>query len=108
MAMTTDSYCVSSLNPIFPCWGKQLYPTASDYMLKNSAQNSGYIIPIRDEEVIRNEGNIFLQERSIIYFGKDEKSYAKDYKQKSKGNNKSYRKKGFLKQPGGASCDQRR
>ena len=108
MAMTTDSYCVSSLNPIFPCWGKQLYPTASDYMLKNSAQNSGYIIPIRDEEVIRNERNVILQELSIIICEKDKTHFAKDYKQKSKGNNKSYRKKGFLKQPGGASCDQRR
>ena len=105
--MTTDSYCVSSLNPIFSCLCDPV-PPSSDYMQKNSAQNSGYIIPIRDEEVIRNERSGILQERSIIYFGKDKIHFAKDYKQKSKGNNKSYRKKGFLKQPGGASCDQRR
>ena len=108
--MTTDSYCVSSLNPIFSCLSEfQDGACDSDYMLKNSAQNSGYIIPTRDEEVILSEDHLLiLQERSIIYFGKDKIHFAKDYKQKSKGNNKSYRKKGFLKQPGGASCDQRR
>ena len=106
--MTTDSYCVSSLNPIFSCWGNQLYSPATNYMVKENTLSDGYIIPIRDEEVIRNERSVILQERSIIYFGKDKTHFAKDYRRKSKGNNKSHRKKGFLKQPGGSSCDQRR
>ena len=37
------------------------------------------------------------------------KNYNKDYnKNYNKNYNKSYRKNGSLKQPGGASCDQRR